>query len=1158
MASKQRYVKKDPISHILERPDMYVGSTRTRNIEEFVIDSNYKIEKRTVNYSPAILRIFVEPLSNAVDNVARSKKTKKVTEIRINIDFETGLTTFWNDGEVIPVEKHAEGCYNHSLIFGQLLTGSNYDDEDDREDISGRNGLGIKCTSVFSKMFQVEGVDPTNKKKFVQTWKNNMKIVEEPQVSATKEKKGYTKITYTPDFVQFGIEGYSDDIIGLYKKYVVDASMITKVAFYFNDELVPVSSLQDYAKLYTTEDTEERLYIKSGDCEVLLTPANEFQTISFANGIYTPLGGTHVDAWAEALFRPLVEKLNKKGKPQINIRDVKQFFRLFVVATVKQPEFDSQSKSKLESPNVVAEVKKSHITTISKWSVMEKLEDIIRSKELSILKKVERKSKYIKVDNLSSANFEGTSKSHECGLILVEGLSAKTYATQGITTGAFGKCGRDWWGIYALRGKLLNTRNATPTSIVGNKVVTDIIKGLGLKTGVDYTDDKEFKKLRYGKVLIITDADYDGIHICSLVQNLFHSLFPSLLKRDVPFLTYMQTMIVRVYLNNAKTKSIIFYDENEYRRYVADYTVKFPDKKIIKKYYKGLGTNNDEDVEESFGRKLVQFRLDDGAFDIMNKAFHSKYADMRKEWLKTYDPARTVLHWKGNEHQILDVNIGDYIDNELIKFSQDDCKRSIPNLIDGLKESHRKVLYVAFLRNLKYTGETLKVAQFAGSVAEKSGYHHGEQNMYTTIANLASSYVGSNNVPLFFRDGQFGTRLEGGKDAANARYIFTKLDALTRLIYRPEDEALLEHREDDGDVVEPYFYVPIIPMILVNGNSCGIGTGWSSTIPCYNPLELIACIKVWLENNGNVLINEDGTTISLFPEIIPWYRGYKGLMEKTDEPTKFISHGIIEKSGNKHVITELPIGLWTKKYEEQLDTWVEEKQIAKKVDYSTSKTVHFEVTETDDGFACNEDNMKLTSIIRTSNMCLFDEHENLKKYNNVDEIIDSFCKVRFEFYIKRKKYLLNNFDREICLLGNKKRFLIEVRDGIIKLFEQVNGKNQSRTASDIVAELEKRGYDRIQDNNTGFGDQRSEEDSDDSKGYDYLLRLQIRSITAEKIEKLANDLESKIKDKNRLSNTSEKELWLKDLEEFEQEYPKWLKVIEKEKVKVKDKTKMKK
>jgi DNA topoisomerase-2 len=1151
---KQTYIKKDPISHILDRPDMYVGSTKSRSVEEFVITdySSFQIEKRTVHISPAILRIFIEPLSNIIDNVARSKTSKhKVTKILIDINKETGETSFYNDGEVIPIEIHSEEkCYNHTMIFGHLLTSSNYDDEQDREDISGRNGLGVKLCSVFSTFFNVEGGDPDNKKTFSQTWRNNMRIVEEPIVKSNSKAKRFTKVSFIPDFKQFGLKGYTDDILSLYYRFVADCAMITKVSVVLNGKALGIKDLISYAKLYNNqieeddkehvieydEDKEEtesvtstskpkkqHLLIKTQECEVFLCPSNgDFQAISFANGVYTPLGGTHVDAWTESIFRPIIEKLNKAGKPQINISDIKKYFRLFVVATVKKPEFDSQSKTKLEAPQITAEVKKSHISNITRWNIMETLKDLIRTKEMMVLKKTERKKRgHERVEGLDPANNEGSAKAHECTLILVEGLSAKTYASWGIQRGAFGKKGRDWFGIYALRGKVKNCRNAKPITISKNKVVSDIIKALGIQYGVDYSLDENWKNLRYGRVLIVSDSDVDGLHISGLIQNMFHALFPSLLKRTQPYITAMQTPIVRVYLG--KTDKL-FYDEREYH----DYVKKMNGKKINKKYYKGLGSSNEKDVTETFGQKLVLFKEDEKTTENMNKAFHDKHAEMRKKWLEQYDPNDRVLSWSGNIEEKKTITFSDYINTELIKFSIDDCKRSIPHIMDGLKEGHRKVLYVTFIRNLKYTGKTIKVAQLAGSVSEKAAYHHGEQNLEKTMTGMADNYVGSNNIPLLFRDGQYGSRSEGGTDAASGRYIWTKLDCLTRLIFREEDDCLLDYIEDDGESIEPRFYVPIIPMILVNG-SLGIGTGWSSTIPCYNPLDLIQCVKDWLNNDCKAFEIEEDITISLLPELKPWYKGHNGQMTSSeDDQDKFISWGCLERDNKgKVVITELPVGVWTDNFKEELEKLKEDKKIKNYKNYSTPKKINFVITENDQ-LKCNLETLKLSKVIRTSNMVVFTEENKLKKFKTPQEIVDEFCKVRFRYYTLRKTKQLNQLKHQLKVLGNKKRFLIEVRDGIIKLFEENNrGGKQSRKTSDLINELTEGKYDMIDDS------------------YDYLLTLQINSITAEKIDILERDIANRTSEYNSLLSTNEKAMWTSELDEFQVEYLKWL---EKEKL----------
>jgi DNA topoisomerase-2 len=1154
--SKVKYSKMDPIQHILQRHDMYVGSTRPRVLDEYISDLNkdFLIVKKDISYCPAILRIFIEPLSNAIDNVARSEKTKSLcTTIKVNVNIETGYTSVWNDGEAITIEyNEEEDCYNHSLIFGQLLTSSNYDDDEDRYNISGRNGLGVKLTNVFSKYFSVMGVDQESKQIFCQEWSDNMKTVKEPEVSQTQENKGYTEVSWIPDFKQFKMTGYTQDIVDLYCRYVVDAAMLTNVNVYFNDVLIPVKTLKDYSALYSNVEEKDVLFINTKDAQIVIMPSTYYQAVSFVNGVYTSLGGTHVDSWVEAAFRPLVKKLTKaKSSVTYNIGDIKKFFRIFVVVKVNNPEFESQSKHKLESP-VTTCIKKSHIDVILKWSVMD---DIVRSKEIGVLKKLERKKRnFVKIDGLDPANNEGGKLGYECTLILVEGLAAKTYAVKGIEVGAFGKAGRDWFGIYALRGKVLNVRNANAASISKNNVVSDIIKALGAKLDNDYTLDTLFSTLRYGRILIITDADVDGIHISGLLQNMVHTLFPSLLERKKPFITSMQTPIVRVFLPGGVKNDLTFYDEREYQKYVTDYNKNFPGKKIDKKYYKGLGSSSDQDIVDTFGVKMVEFQNDENTNYNMNKIFHTKQSDARKTWLEKYDVDNVALNWDGDDQETISIGMSDFLNTEMIKFSMNDCKRSIPGLMDGLKESHRKTIFACFKRNLKYTGKSLKVAQLSGYVAEHTAYHHGEQNLYDTITRMANSYPGSNNIPLLYRDGQFGTRLSGGKDAANARYIFTKLDAMTRLLFRQEDDILLERVIDDGDVVEPVFYAPILPTILINGCTVGIGTGWSCSVPCYNPLDLINSVKIWLDHDGSVLTEDNGKTISLLPEIEPWYRGFTGIIEKSGD-NRYTSWGNISVEKKTKVVDELPIGLWTDNFKEFLDNLQEDKVIKKVKNYSTPKNIRFVISEENDGIICNKENLKLHKYIYTSNMVLFDEKGCIKKYDSVDEIINSFCITRFGYYIKRKKHLIGQFDHDIKFLGNKKRFLEEVLNGDIKLFDDSDGKaRKSRKTVALIEDLESRGYDKdlkedLKEDSNDLGE--DEEKKEEKNGYDYLLRLQFRSITEERINKLNKDILSNIKSRDELNSKSEKELWINDLDEFEKAYLKWLKIVEKEIVKTK-------
>ena len=981
--SKVVYQKLDPIEHIHHRPDMYVGSIRPkRESFEWVVDGGKMKKVNDIVYSQALLRIFVEALSNAIDNVWRSKSSATpCKKIDIYINKETGEIRVKNDGLSIPIEKHDEhGIYNPELIFGHLLTGSNYNDQEERY-TSGRNGLGIKLTNVFSKEFKVKICN--NSKKYEKRWFNNMRNSDEHiiKISKSPNLKNSTEVCWQTDFEKFKLKGLTDNMIKILKRYVYDAGMITKVNISINDEKIGIKSLKDYASCFG--DLGQHIYIETPDCEVLLTTqhSGEFEHISFTNGVYNKDGGVHVDEWMTALFKPLIHKLNTKGKPQITMKEVKKFFRLFVNCTLKNPEFSSQSKTYLSSPTPIVEVKSKVMNSIFKWDVINDLKDVIKSKEFLQLKKTEKKTKgFRKIDNFDPANNAGSKLGRECSLILCEGLSAKTYAVEGISVGIDGKKGRDWFGIYPLRGKLLNVRNASINMIANNKEIKDVIHSLNLQYNVDYTKDENYQKLNYGKIIILTDSDVDGIHISGLIMNLFHTLFPTLLKRKESFIIGMQTPIVKVVKGG---EQLLFYREEEYLNFYKEHK----DSKFSVKYYKGLGTSSNKEIKETFGKKITQFKLDSDTDRVMNKVFDNKRSDERKKWLETYEEG-----FMGGDR----TTFSGYLNHELIKFSINDCDRSLPCLFDGLKQSQRKILYACFKKNL--TTKVMKVAQLAGFVAEHTNYHHGEQCLYDTITKMAQDFPGSNNVPYLVKEGQFGSRLSGGKDAASARYIHTKLTKIVRHIFRKEDDVILPRVIDDGDEVEPHFYMPIIPMILVNGCSAGIGTGWSCSIPSYNPKDIITLVKQWIQKDT-------------MKNIIPYYKGYVGKIKKV-EPHKFESFGVFKRvSKNKVEITELPVNMWSDKCKEYLEDLLEKKLIKSMKNYSTPEKVRFIIQE-NDNLVCNMETLHLKTYILQSNMVLFTENKKINKFDTVHDIVDAFCKLRLQYYILRKGDQLDKLGKQ--------------------------------------------------------------------------------------------------------------------------------------------------
>jgi DNA topoisomerase-2 len=484
---------------------------------------------------------------------------------------------------------------------------------------------------------------------------------------------------------------------------------------------------------------------------------------------------------------------------------------------------------------------------------------------------------------------------------------------------------------------------------------------------------------------------------------------------------------------------------------------------------------------------------------MMSNIFGKENADFRKDWIMNY---KYSVIPEGKDYTVEDLKVTDFLNNEMILFSIDDCKRSIPSMTDGLKESQRKIIFSAFKRRLLYNDKSIKVAQFSGYVAEHSSYHHGEQNLVDTTIKLAQTFVGSNNIPLFFNEGQFGSRVKNGDDAASGRYLFTKLNLPTRTIFRPEDDDFLKDRIEEGETVEKEFYVPIVPMILVNGCSAGIGSGFSSSVPSYKLEDIITQINNWLDKKE-------------FDEIKPWYRGFKGNI--IVDGKRVITEGVYEKVKEKtYKITELPIGksnISIDKYEEFLKKLQEEKKITSFSSNCTESIVDFTINVTDD-FEVSHKSLNLTDNVYTSNMVLFDPSNKIKKYESVQHILEEFCNVRHSLYEVRKEGIVKSMEEELLYLRNKIKFIGEIINNTISLKE--------RDDESLNKELTTKKY-ALKDGS-----------------YDYLLNIQVRSMTSKRVKEL-QDKETDLKHQlETYKKKSIKDIWRGEMDELVKDYNKWL------------------
>ena len=1605
----EKYKKMNEREHVLALPDTYIGSIEKINADMWVFDEAANaIAQKNILCNLGLYKIFDEAIVNARDHQVRTAQAIlnavpnefPVTTIGVQCSEEQGTISITNNGTAIPIEIHPEyNIYIPELIFANLRSSTNYNTEEKRI-VGGKNGFGIKLAFIFSSWAKVEIVDVVTKRKYTQEFKNNLNEICPPAIEKLKGavKSSYVSITFRPDYSRFGFDGLTKDMISLFKKRTYDIAAVTdkSVKVMYNDAILPVKTFKQYISMYIGDDTKFIYEEHSARWEyaVAIAPANEFTQVSWVNGIFTRTGGKHVEYILNQITRKIADFIEKKKKVQVKTTAIKEQLMLFLRCDIENPAFDSQTKDCMTLPfgkfGSTCTVSDQFCEKIAKMGVMDQACSVTEARENKLAKRTDgAKTRSVRgIANFIDANFAGTDKSGECTLILCEGLSAQSGVVSGLSSND-----RNYIGIFPLKGKVLNVRGEGTAKIAANKEITDLKKILGLENGRTYTEEDVRRRLRYGKIMFLTDADADGSHIKALCVNLFHCEWASLVKIG-GFLSFMNTPILRA----TRGKEVLsFYHEGEYETWKQ--TVGEASLNAWKiKYFKGLGTSTSAEFKEYFAnKKQVDFVYKDkDTDDKIDQIFNKKRADERKTWLENYDKSARLNTSNST------VSYEDFIDKELIHFSVYDCERSIPNVMDGLKISLRKILFCAFKRKLN---AEIKVAQFSGYVSEHSMYHHGEQSLHSAIVNMAQNFVGSNNINILEPHGQFGclspetpilmwdssikqaknivvgdilvgddgyqrnvlhttsgidemfeitdslgkkitvnsqhiltlyftknydiywkeshscwymnyydknaeniftksiktsngktkhnnhfnkskltkeeaydelvdfrskiiqenssskvidikltnylklsktlkrslfaisnscnihwdkqsvpidpyvfglwlgdgdhsgcgfttiddevvkafalwsdtinaevvhnnncgrndcyhyeirrkgsgqkisigdsknssesckacqmsrkkhtscdwifektdpiveygvaingmkrkdlnpfkeilkknnlfknkdipncylyndeetriqllagfidtdgclkeqkngvcrfeigqserlhghlidkidiickslgfatsisysnqtkktskneimtmktisiygdieriptrllrkqatkqtrirhsmhytpfivkplgkgdfcgwqvdnnerfllgnyivthnSRLQGGDDSASERYIFTQLTELTRTVFPEMDDKILTYINDDGTLVEPEFYVPIIPFVLVNGSQ-GIGTGFSTSIPSYNPMDLVANLRAKL--------NAPNSAATELPELVPYYEGFKGTVHKISD-AKFLIKGAYKKiDDDKIVITELPVGTWTMPYIQFMEELADPSSAApssaagaKKaaaptvslikdfVNLSTETNVHIEVHFVKGKLAALEEitsaehingvekYLKLSTTVSTTNMHLFTAELKLKKYMSTQEIIDDFFVVRLEAYKKRKAYLLENLMHKLKIMSNKARYIQANLDDTIDL--------RRKTVQQVQEMLASAGLDEI------------------DGSYKYLTKLPMDSVSAENVAAILREKEETEREFQTLFATTESQLWLNELVEFEEKYNKYKKMRE--------------
>jgi DNA topoisomerase-2 len=978
---------------------------------------------------------------------------------------------------------------------------------------------------IWSTYGYIETVDHVRGLKYCQEFKNNLDEICPPIITKCKNKP-YTKIVFKPDYARLGLpNGLDSKMVALLKKRVYDIAAITdkSLKVKYNSQLIPVKNFQQYIDMYIgSKEDSLRVYEENGErweYAVGLSPSHEFIQISFVNGIHTSKGGKHVEYILGQITRKLSAFIEKKKKILVNANSIKEQLILFLRCDIENPAFDSQTKDFMNTPSSKfgssCTITDKFIEKLAKMGIMEAACALTEVKENKAAKKSDgTKSKTVRgIPKLMDANWAGTDKSSQCIIIFCEGDSARSGIVSGLSAED-----RNTIGVYPLKGKLLNVRGENVKKISENKEITEIKKILGLEIDKVYEQEDVNKCLRYGKVMFLCDQDLDGSHIKGLCINLFQSEWASLI--HIPgFIGFMNTPILKAKKGG---QELAFYSEGEYKNWKET----IPESNWTIKYYKGLGTSTGKEFKEYFmQKKVVGFEYTGEASDsAIDMVFNKKRADDRKGWLGEYNRESFIDTSKSL------VKYEEFINKEMIHFSKYDCDRSIPNLMDGLKISLRKILFAAFKKNLN---SEIKVAQFSGYVSEHSLYHHGEASLNGAIVGMAQNFVGSNNINLLLPLGQFGSRISGGKDSASERYIYTMLNKMTRTIFSQKDDKILTYLNDDGIPVEPIFYAPIVPMLLINGSK-GIGTGFSTDIMCYSPQQIITYLRSKLCNDS-ISVTASASSNPDIVEFIPYYEGFCGKIVKIGEH-KFLFKGCYEIVGPDRIrVTELPVGNWTDDFKEHLEELANTSAVdkaGKKIppivkdydDSSTDTKVDFtiilskgkleELLAVHLDHDCNglEKIFKLFTTNTTTNMHLFDAQDKLKKYETVQEIIDDYYFTRLALFQTRKEYLIQEINKELNLLKNKVRYITELLEGTIDL--------RRMKKEQIKEMMENKNYDWI----------------DGDHDYKYLIKMPMDSVSEEFVEKLQKEFREKQEELIIITEKMPQQMWNEELIVLEQEY----------------------
>ena len=1077
---------------MLLRPDAYVGALEAVEEEAHILGEDGAAETFSYCMSPILMKIFDEILVNAVDSTTRDSL---VSRIACTFEASSGTITVENNGMGIPIDMFKNtGRWIPSVLFSELHAGSNFRDEERRLS-GGRNGVGASCTNVWSTLFEVLVAD--GKRLFFQRFTSNLQSIEEPVVAERRARLGFVKVCFVPDYARLGIDlpAQAGVIRKLIRMRCCEAAVCARsgVDISFEGTRLQSKGACLLKALSGADSTGCEDFGLQGEAGCSLWFARRICGLDFygyVNGVRCD-GGTLAAHVKERFLKAIADAVRRKHNVSVRSQTLRDTVAFLCVARVVNPCFTSQAKTSLAtgirqlgfSVDPPARI----VVKLQKLGILDEIARREGERELSasLRKTLIPKSRDVLVDKYDPA-LDSRSDPLSCTLILTEGDSAKAFVVAGLSA-----LGREKYGVFPLRGVPLNVSNISTCKILENKEIANVFRILNVGPHGDG------KGLRYGQVAICSDQDSDGSHICGLIINFLLTCLPEIIAARPNFVQRIVTPLIRAtHRRQGEQRFFSMQQFHAWERAVEG-------KEWSLKYYKGLGTSSSKEAREVFrdleGHRVV-FVEDAEARDTLRKFYDESQAPERKRLLTVdYDKEAAV------DYSTRNCTITRFMLAEHLHFSFYSVFRALPSAIDGLTPSRRKVLYY-FLSAPR--GGEVKVAQAAAGVAQKTLYLHGENSLVETIVALGQDYPGTNNVALLQPLGQFGSRNDRPCVHAAARYIFTKLDPVALAIFPAADFPVLEHRMEEAQQVEPVHYVPVIPLLLVNGAQ-GIGTGFSTSIPSYSVSGLCACIQAYLKGEA-------------FPEIPLYFEGFTGTITHGDRSV--VTTGDVRKIGElRWLISELPVGKWTDPFLTELKAIAEGTRPCRGLSITSVRNMSSEFTVSIEivlGEECHDKSaeevvraLRLSSSISTSHMYAFNGDCNLTLYASAHEIFLEHARVRLALYWKRRAHQLDELDAKLRCLQGKIAFIEMVIRGAItfggvsraELLEQLGALPKVKT-------------------------------TEDAEGYEYLLRLNVAAFTKEKIALLQEEAQRVKNEHAEVEGRDAAAMWLLDLQAIQTAY----------------------